>query len=57
LGGRILVFGRPGHLLADIRLADVPNRDFPGLRGNIQGMLQLNEAPTKVLTRATEVPQ
>jgi NitT/TauT family transport system ATP-binding protein len=50
MGGRILVFGRPGHLLADIRLAEVPNRELPGLRGNIQEMLQLNQAPTKILS-------
>jgi NitT/TauT family transport system ATP-binding protein len=56
MGGRILVFGRPGHLLADIRLGDVPNHEVSGLRGTIQEMLQLNQIPTKV-TRATEVPQ
>jgi NitT/TauT family transport system ATP-binding protein len=57
MGGRILVFGRPGHLLADIRLADLPNREIPGLRGTIQEILQLNRVPTQVFTRATEVLQ
>ena len=55
MGGRILVFGRPGQVLADIRLADVPSGETPGLRGYIQEMLQLNQAPNQPYTRATEV--
>lgn len=50
LGGRILVFGRPGHVLADIRLGEVPSQELRGLRSHIQDILQLNRAisdPTK----------
>jgi NitT/TauT family transport system ATP-binding protein len=57
MGGRILVFGRPGHVLADIRLADVPAREFAGLRTHIQEMLQLNQATANLVTRTTEVQQ
>jgi NitT/TauT family transport system ATP-binding protein len=42
MGGRILVFGRPGHLLADIRLADWGSTRLSRLRGDIQQVLQSN---------------
>lgn len=42
LGGRILVFGKPGHLLADIELASYPAARLPQLRMDIQHMLQAN---------------
>jgi NitT/TauT family transport system ATP-binding protein len=43
IGGRILVFGRPGRLLADIDLTGAPAADGPRLRAAIQRMLQTNE--------------
>jgi NitT/TauT family transport system ATP-binding protein len=47
MGGRILVFGRPGALLADIDLRTWPRAwSVAGLRGDIQRMLQSN-APSK----------
>lgn len=52
MGGRILVFGRPGHLLADIYLADWSSAKLSGLRSKIQKMLQLN-APNPDITRPT----
>ena len=42
LGGRILVFGRPGHILADIDIANCPPARLATLRGEIQEMLQTN---------------
>jgi NitT/TauT family transport system ATP-binding protein len=42
MGGRILVFGRPGTLLADIDLRLWPGASLGGLRGDIQRMLQSN---------------
>ena len=42
MGGRILVFGRPGHLLADIHLANWSTARLAGLRSDIQQMLQSN---------------
>ncbi len=46
MGGRILVFGRPGTLLADIDLRTWPGASVAGLRADIQRMLQSN-APLK----------
>jgi ABC-type nitrate/sulfonate/bicarbonate transport system ATPase subunit len=46
IGGRILVFGRPGTLLADIDLRAWPGASVAGLRADIQRMLQSN-APLK----------
>jgi NitT/TauT family transport system ATP-binding protein len=43
MGGRILVFGRPGRLLADIDLRTWPPTAVPGLRADIQRMLQSNQ--------------
>ena len=42
LGGRILVFGKPGHVLADINLATYPTNLVARLRTDIQHMLQTN---------------
>jgi NitT/TauT family transport system ATP-binding protein len=42
MGGRILVFGKPGTLLADIDLRTVPAHAQTGLRADIQEMLQRN---------------
>jgi NitT/TauT family transport system ATP-binding protein len=42
LGGRILVFGRPGHVLADINLVNCPPARLSTLRAEIQQMLQTN---------------
>jgi NitT/TauT family transport system ATP-binding protein len=44
MGGRILVFGRPGRILADIRLAGFPQDRIGRLRADIQRMLQTNES-------------
>ncbi len=57
LGGRILVFGRPGHVLADIRLTDVPPREIRGLRAHIQQMLQSNRAIPGPITSSYEGQQ
>jgi len=43
MGGRILVFGRPGRLLADIDLRSWPADKVPGLRVDIQRMIQENQ--------------
>jgi NitT/TauT family transport system ATP-binding protein len=45
MGGRILVFGRPGTLLADIDLRTWPEASVAGLRADIQRMLQSNASP------------
>jgi NitT/TauT family transport system ATP-binding protein len=42
-GHRLLVFGRPGTLLADLRLKDWPPGELPGLRARIQTMIQNNQ--------------
>jgi NitT/TauT family transport system ATP-binding protein len=44
MGGRILVFGKPGRILADIHLASFPQDRIGRLRIDIQRMLQSNEA-------------
>jgi NitT/TauT family transport system ATP-binding protein len=44
MGGRILVFGKPGKILADIRLARFPQERIGRLRADIQGMLQTNQS-------------
>jgi len=46
MGGRILVFGRPGTLLADLDLRAPARTPGAGLRADIQRMLQSN-APLK----------
>ena len=50
LGGRILVFGKPGHVLADIDLATYPQSRFASLRLDIQRMLQSNAAHPEIPT-------
>jgi len=47
MGGRVLVFGRPGRLLADIAVGQRPAEQAAGLRADIQQMLQHNAPPTK----------
>ena len=42
-GHRLLVFGRPGTLLADVRLKDWPSEELPGLRARVQTMIQNNQ--------------
>jgi NitT/TauT family transport system ATP-binding protein len=42
LGGRILVFGKPGRILADIDLANYPADRIAHLRSAIQQMFQSN---------------
>jgi NitT/TauT family transport system ATP-binding protein len=53
LGGRILVFGKPGRILADINLTTYPAAMLPRLRSDIQQMLQTN-APISEITQLTE---
>ena len=43
MGGRILVFGKPATLLADIRLKAEHAEDVARLRTTIQGMLESNQ--------------
>jgi NitT/TauT family transport system ATP-binding protein len=50
LGGRILVLGKPGHVLADIDLATYPQSRFARLRLDIQRMLQSNAAHPEIPT-------
>jgi NitT/TauT family transport system ATP-binding protein len=50
MGGRILVFGRPGHLLADIDLKKCTGARLASLRGDIQQMLESN-APNPDVTQ------
>jgi hypothetical protein len=47
MGGRILVFGRPGRLLADIDLRTWPAGQVASLRADIQQILQTNEADAR----------
>lgn len=54
IGGRILVFGRPGHVLADIDLRTWPAARLAGLRADIQRMLQSNEADPQFTVPRTE---
>jgi NitT/TauT family transport system ATP-binding protein len=55
MGGRILVFGKPGKLLADIDLRAWPADSVSRLRAIIQRMLQTNEPdPEIALTMARE---
>ena len=44
MGSRILVFGKPARLLADIRLDEWPAGELPRLRSAIQRLIQDNEA-------------
>jgi NitT/TauT family transport system ATP-binding protein len=54
MGGRILVFGRPGRLLADINVRAWPTASVAGLRADIQRMLQNNAADSRFTRPAKE---
>ncbi|HYB42295.1 MAG TPA: ATP-binding cassette domain-containing protein [Candidatus Methylomirabilis sp.] len=56
MGGRILVFGRPGRLLADIDLRTCPESRLHGLRADIQRLIQANQ-PDPQFTRATSAKE
>jgi NitT/TauT family transport system ATP-binding protein len=49
LGGRILVFGKPGRILADIDLATYPANMATRLRTDIQHMLQTNVPISEII--------
>jgi NitT/TauT family transport system ATP-binding protein len=48
LGGRILVLGKPGRILADIDIASYPAARLPSLRVDIQQMLQSNASNPEI---------
>lgn len=50
-GDRLLVFGRPATLLADLRLKSWPRDALPGLRARIQAMIQKNEPDPELDSR------
>jgi NitT/TauT family transport system ATP-binding protein len=54
MGGRILVFGRPGRLLADIDVSTWPPTAVAGLRVDIQRMLQDNAGDPRFTQSAKE---
>ena len=54
MGGRILVFGRPGRLLADIDVRGWPATAAGGLRADIQRMLQENAGDPRLGQGAKE---
>jgi NitT/TauT family transport system ATP-binding protein len=54
MGGRILVFGRPGRLLADIDLRTWPAGQVTSLRADIQRMLQHNEPDARFTMARTK---
>ena len=56
LGGRILVFGKPGHILADIDLAAYPGNMLSRLRGDIQHMLQTNAPMSEIIRLTSKQP-
>ena len=51
---RLLVFGKPATLLADLRLGAWAPADLPALRARIQATIQSNE-PDPELGRAQEI--
>jgi NitT/TauT family transport system ATP-binding protein len=53
MGGRILVFGRPGRLLADIDLRTWPAGQVGSLRADIQQILQANAADSRFTVSQT----
>ena len=57
MGGRILVFGRPGRLLADIDLRTWPAGQVGSLRGDIQHLLQTNEADARFTLSKTRTKE
>jgi NitT/TauT family transport system ATP-binding protein len=56
MGGRILVFGRPGHVIADINVAEYPVDSLSSLRGTIQQMLQENRTNPAYEKLTSKVP-
>jgi NitT/TauT family transport system ATP-binding protein len=54
IGGRILVFGRPGRVLADIDVRAWPASAVGGLRADIQRMLQDNATDPRFTRPAKE---
>lgn len=48
---RMLVFGRPATLLADLPLKNWPRDELPGLRARIQAMIQQNEPDPGLVDR------
>jgi NitT/TauT family transport system ATP-binding protein len=54
MGGRVLVFGRPGTLLADIDVRAWPTTAVAGLRADIQRMLQANAADPRFTPSSKE---
>ncbi len=54
MGGRILVFGRPGRLLADIDPRSWPGPRLGRLRADIQRMIQENQADPQFTLPTTE---
>jgi NitT/TauT family transport system ATP-binding protein len=53
MGGRVLVFGRPGHILAAIDVSAWPSAKLAGLRADIQQILQTNQ-PNPALSNLEE---
>jgi NitT/TauT family transport system ATP-binding protein len=53
MGDRILVFGKPARLLADLRVTAFPLDGLPALRARIQAMLQKNEPDPELTTERT----
>jgi NitT/TauT family transport system ATP-binding protein len=47
-GDRLLVFGKPATVLADLRLTARPPEDLPGLRARIQAMIQTNTSQAEL---------
>jgi hypothetical protein len=54
MGGRILVFGRPGRLLADIDVRARPAASVAALRTDIQRLLQSNVADPRFTPASKE---
>jgi len=48
---RLLVFGRPATLLADLRLDAWPPQALPGLRARIQTMIESNEPDPEIVAK------
>lgn len=48
---RLLVFGRPATLLADLHLKAWPPQALPGLRARIQAMIQSNEPDPEIVAK------
>lgn len=48
---RLLVFGKPATLLADLRVKAWPPEELPGLRAGIQAMIQSNEPDPEIVAK------